>query len=94
MPKYNRTFDLTLNDVEQIETALRSRKHILSERRLALLNSEAVAETAEIDSELVEIADLLGRLHNYIASSAEGQLKGFAMSAAHHRAEAAGVGLG
>ncbi|MFT4621060.1 MAG: hypothetical protein ACI9KS_000216 [Sulfitobacter sp.] len=64
MPKYNRTFDLTLNDVEQIETALRSRKHILSERRLALLNSEAVAETAEIDSELVEIADLLGRLHN------------------------------
>lgn len=64
MPKYNRTFTLTLNDVEEIETALRTRKRILSERRLAILNSEAVTETAKIDDELAEIADLLGRLHN------------------------------
>jgi|AntAceMinimDraft_5_1070358.scaffolds.fasta_scaffold556367_1 hypothetical protein len=64
MPKYNRTFTLTLHDVEQIETALHTRKRVLSERRLALLNSEAVDETANIDGELVEITDLLGRVHN------------------------------
>ena len=64
MPKYNRTFTLTLHDVEQIETALHTRKRVLSERRLALLNSVAVDETANIDGELVEITDLLGRVHN------------------------------
>ena len=64
MPKYNRSFTLTLSDIDQIETALRTRKRILSERRLAILNSAAPAQTTEVDCELAGIADLLGRLHD------------------------------
>ena len=64
MPKYNRNFTLTLNDINEIETALRTRKRAISERRLAILNAEAEEETAEIDQELLDIADLLGRLHD------------------------------
>ena len=64
MPKYNRNFTLSLQDIDQIETALRSQKNRLSERRLALLNGQKPEEIIDVEAELVDIADLLGRLHD------------------------------
>jgi hypothetical protein len=64
MPKYNRNFTLSLHDIDQIETALRTQKNKLSERRLALLKSQEPEEINDVQSELVNVADLLGRLHD------------------------------
>ncbi len=66
MPKYNRTFELSLNDVDLIEEALRARGRELSKMRLALseenpahLESIQVIETDQRENEA-----LLGRLHD------------------------------
>lgn len=69
MAAYNKTFELTIDDIEMIETALQRHKKDLSLRRLQLLAAEAPseeesAELARLDSQLVEAHDLLGRLHN------------------------------
>ena len=65
MPRFNRTFDLTIADVDMIEEALRARGRELSRMRLALsennpsqLESIRVVEQDQRDGE-----DLLGRLH-------------------------------
>ncbi len=64
MPKYNRNFTLTLQDIDQIETALRTQKNRLSERRLTLLSGQQRDDITDVETELVDIADLLGRLHD------------------------------
>jgi hypothetical protein len=66
---FNTNFNLTVDDIEQIETALQERKKALSVKRLRLLAGENAtpSETIELDdlnADLVEIHDLLGRLHN------------------------------
>ncbi|MCR9127253.1 MAG: hypothetical protein NXH82_14155 [Rhodobacteraceae bacterium] len=69
MPKFNRSFELTIADVELIETALQKRKKDLSLRRLSLLsNADAGGDDATelqgLNAALGDIHDLLGRLHN------------------------------
>jgi len=66
MPRYNRSFDLSLQDVDLIEEALRARGRELSNMRLALsdqnpahLESIRVVEADQRDNEM-----LLGRLHD------------------------------
>lgn len=59
MPKPNTSFDLTVNDLEVIETALRSRKASLSQRI-----TEVEDANVGLKESLHQIHDLLGRLHN------------------------------
>ena len=59
MSKPNTKFDLSVEDMELIETALRTRKSSLSER---LVEMKAVDE--DLKEALHGIQDLLGRLHN------------------------------
>lgn len=59
MPKYNRNFELSVEDLDLIETALRRKKRILNESRMS-----GQAAPQETDQELHAIHDLLGRLHN------------------------------
>jgi len=73
MPKYNRQFDLTIADIDLIETALQQKVDRLSKARLALMSSpnrktsafeEDTYRLATLSERLAEIHDLLGRLHN------------------------------
>jgi hypothetical protein len=69
MPRYNTQFELNTDDMETIETALQTRKKDLSLKRIALLSADGDAQVEadalkQIDADLVEIHDLLGRLHN------------------------------
>ena len=59
MPRPNRTFDLSVEDVDLIETALRRKKRELNE---ALLSRKATPD--EVDDAVKDIHELLGRLHN------------------------------
>tara|TARA_R110000787_G_scaffold33340_1_gene87231 strand:- start:847 stop:1071 length:225 start_codon:yes stop_codon:yes gene_type:complete len=59
MPRYNRTFDLTLEDIELIEAALSVVK-----RDLSLGREGARALLPEGDDPVRDIDELLGRLHN------------------------------
>tara|TARA_Y100001933_G_scaffold230616_1_gene247823 strand:- start:2518 stop:2829 length:312 start_codon:yes stop_codon:yes gene_type:complete len=62
MPGYNSSFDLSIEDMELIETALRRSKAELSARAIA---PEAIANADEApEATLRKIHDLLGRLHN------------------------------
>ena len=57
MTKYNRTFELSVEDMELIEDALRRTKRDLSDK--------VVQETAsDADETVRDIHDLLGRIHN------------------------------
>lgn len=62
MSKHNRTFDLTISDIDLIEAALHVTKRDLSLERLET-SAMLPADTASDDS-LRQIDDLLGRLHN------------------------------
>ncbi|WP_299598548.1 hypothetical protein [uncultured Tateyamaria sp.] len=55
MPKYNKTFELSVEDLDLIEDALRASKN-------ASINDD-LAEKAANDN-VRQIHDLLGRLHN------------------------------
>jgi hypothetical protein len=59
MPTPNTTFELTVDDMELIETALRIKKKSLAKR---------VTDLTKVDADLKDtlhgIQDLLGRLHN------------------------------
>ena len=57
MPQYNDMFELTVEDVDLIETALRSTKDSLSND----MNSSTDESTKKT---VKQIQDLLGRLHN------------------------------
>jgi hypothetical protein len=59
MPKYNETFELSVEDVDLIETALRQTK---SELAGQLVEEDEVDE--DLGQSVRQIHDLLGRLHN------------------------------
>lgn len=66
MTKYNVNFELSVDDMELIEDALRREKRALSSKamagdRKAMQNEE---EAAGLDMSVRQIHDLLGRLHN------------------------------
>ena len=66
MPKYNDTFELSVEDIDLIEAALRRSKRDLSLKGLIpsrdRMKSGEEADAA--DQSLRRIHDLLGRLHN------------------------------
>ncbi len=59
MPRYNTQFELTVEDLDVIENALREVKTNLSNEALAA-NTDGAPNCAEVS----QIHDLLGRLHN------------------------------
>ncbi len=68
MPQYNTKFDLDIDDLDVIETALRERKKELSLERLALQAGDGGAPDAErlamLDESINATHDLPGRLHH------------------------------
>ena len=66
MPTYNRKFDLTINDVDLIEEALRARGRELSRMRLALSaeNPAGIEAIRVIEQDQRTGEELLGRLHD------------------------------
>ena len=67
MPRFNTRFDLSIRDMKLIETALQTCKKELSLQRLAMLSShdgETSDAVAKLNAELVDLHDLMGRLHN------------------------------
>ncbi|MEM9549808.1 MAG: hypothetical protein AAGA05_01460 [Pseudomonadota bacterium] len=66
MPRYNTIFELDVDDLELIETALQQRKSALSMKRLSIISEDAESDQAlaDIDDTLSNTHDLLGRLHN------------------------------
>jgi len=66
MPGYNRKFDLSINDIDIIEEAMRARGRELSRMRLALVGENPanieVVRVIEEDQRIGE--ELLGRLHD------------------------------
>lgn len=67
--KPNKNFELSVNDVRLIEECLRIKLTKLQTLRLTHVESTIVPESEiqsvkEIDFEMKEINDLLGRLHN------------------------------
>lgn len=65
MPRFNRTFDLSLHDVDLIEEALRARGRELSNMRLALseANPAHLESIRVVEQDQRENEELLGRLH-------------------------------
>ena len=69
MPKANTSFDLDVRDVELIENALHS---IITKQSSTIINSASNSNTqptsencpAEINNQIAELRDLLGKLHN------------------------------
>jgi hypothetical protein len=66
MARYNVNFELSVEDVEIIEEALRRSKSELSKSLIEkpANNNEPCAETGEADQSVRRIHELLGRLHN------------------------------
>lgn len=66
MPTYNRNFDLTLNDIDLIEDALRARSLELCKKRRALgdENPADIDAMRAIDQDQRMGEELLGRLHD------------------------------
>jgi hypothetical protein len=66
MPSYNRKFDLSINDVDMIEEALRARGRELSSMRLALTtdNPAHLESIKVIERDQRHNEELLGRLHD------------------------------
>lgn len=69
MSKPNTQFELTVRDVELIEDALHKQMRKLNVRRETAIESTIkpaweLESVREIDAELKEIHQLLGRLHN------------------------------
>ncbi|UWQ92394.1 hypothetical protein QEZ52_06345 [Aliisedimentitalea scapharcae] len=65
MVEFNKSFELTVEDVELIEMALRKTMSILSRPDLdATLSAADGSGLADPQETLREISDLLGRMHN------------------------------
>ena len=66
MPSYNKTFELTIHDVDLIEEALRARSRELCKMRRALSdeNPADMESVRVIEADQRENEELLGRLHN------------------------------
>ena len=63
MPRYNENFELSVEDLDLIETALRQSKRDLA-GRLVETDEADNEEIQQIDQSVRRIHDLLGRLHN------------------------------
>ncbi len=63
---FNVNFELSVDDVELIETALRQSKKELSGQLIEtdIRHNEVVEAETEMDETVRQIHDLLGRLHN------------------------------
>lgn len=66
MPSYNRTFQLTINDVDLIEEALRARGRELCRMRRALTDGNPADMEAirVVEEDQRNGEELLGRLHD------------------------------
>jgi len=66
MPRYNRSFDLSIQDVDLIEEAMRARGRELSNMRLALSdqNPAHLESIRVVEQDQRENEELLGRLHD------------------------------
>ncbi|RBI73101.1 hypothetical protein DQW77_09635 [Roseovarius sp. TE539] len=66
MTRYNSQFELTVDDVELIEAALRREKADLSSQLIEEAAQDEIDEAAanDPDASLRRISELLGRLHN------------------------------
>lgn len=66
MAGYNKKFELSVEDIDLIETALRDKKRELSEQahEERCDQSDAVVVCRETTDEMRTIHDLLGRIHN------------------------------
>ena len=66
MARYNKTFELSIHDVDLIEEALRARSRELCKMRRALSdeNPADMESIRVIESDQRENEELLGRLHN------------------------------
>jgi hypothetical protein len=66
MPRYNKTFELSIHDVDLIEEALRARGRELCKMRRALADdTPADLESIKVvEADQRETEELLGRLHN------------------------------
>lgn len=60
MPRYNEMFELSVNDMELIETALRRAQEALWQDQL----DDSDHRTGDREETRRQIQDLLGRLHN------------------------------
>ena len=66
MANYTKTFELSVDDMELIEAALRDTKQSLSTELIDQAEDplRPCDETRGIDADMKRITDLLGRLHN------------------------------
>jgi len=69
MVEYNRNFELSIDDVEIIENALKKQISVLSESRKTHIDStikpvDELESVKRIDEKIKKINDLLGRIHN------------------------------
>ncbi len=66
MPRYNRTFDLSIEDVDLIEEAMRARSREICTLRRSLSdeNPADLERIRVLDADLRAGEDLMGRLHN------------------------------
>ncbi|MEO0344097.1 MAG: hypothetical protein AAF198_11735 [Pseudomonadota bacterium] len=66
MAQFNKTFELSIHDVDLIEEALRARGRELSKMRLALSdeNPAHLESIKVVEEDQRENAELLGRLHD------------------------------
>ena len=69
MAKANTAFELSIEDLDVIERALRIKKRDLSRKRLEVMRVKAAPNTEEskltgLEDTLRTVHDLLGRLHN------------------------------
>jgi len=66
MPRYNKSFELSIRDVDLIEEALRARSRELCRMRRALSdeNPADMESVRVIEADQRENEELLGRLHN------------------------------
>jgi hypothetical protein len=64
MPDFNTSFDLTVDDVELIEMALRKTKAVLARPDLDDSLAEEGSDASDREETLHRIAELLGRMHN------------------------------
>lgn len=66
MPRYNRTFELSIEDVDLIEEAMRARSREICTLRRSLSdeNPADLERIRVLDADLRAGEDLMGRLHN------------------------------
>lgn len=60
MPRYNKNFELSIEDIDIIENALKNKMELLSKQKLV----EDDSSVKEVENKIKDINDLLGRIHN------------------------------